>query len=173
MTASRSSHSTSSNGWTPCFVKYRSIVSPFGVTERSRSLVATDIPFLAARKDVTTLELHPEDSAPRHRGCQGAQTQHRAALTVSHHYTLWFVPLPAKGSAGPMGISRGTGWGLPVNNLGPGAPGLRRHALLQQHPELTLEVRQLLKVLVHAGESHVSHVIELLQLCEDLQAHVL
>src|SRR6266576_4946433 len=47
MTASRISHSTSSNGWTLSFVKCRLKDSPLRFTETSRSFVAMTPPVLA------------------------------------------------------------------------------------------------------------------------------
>src|SRR6476646_5623985 len=51
MTASRVSHSTSSNGWTPSLVKKRLNDSPFSFTETSRSFVAMTPPVRLSGKD--------------------------------------------------------------------------------------------------------------------------
>src|SRR5438874_7522369 len=72
-------------------------------------------------------------------------------------------------------------WGYPeartVETLGktsgPRGSALGRLALLQQQPELALEVRDLLEVLVDAGEAHVGHLVELLELREHLEPDVL
>src|SRR5207244_12001980 len=72
-------------------------------------------------------------------------------------------------------------WGYPeartVETLGktsgPRGPALGRLALLQQQAELALEVRDLLEILVDAGEPHVGHLVELLELGQDLEPDVL
>ncbi len=51
MTASRVSHSTSSNGWRPSVVKYRLKVSPWRMTSTSPSFVATSFPLLSRPVD--------------------------------------------------------------------------------------------------------------------------
>src|SRR5205823_1276767 len=51
--------------------------------------------------------------------------------------------------------------------------GERRVPLLQQESELSLEVGQLLEVLVDAGEAQVGHVIELPEAAEHLDADLL
>src|SRR5437879_5802456 len=55
----------------------------------------------------------------------------------------------------------------------PAGPGLGRGSLLQEHPELPLEVGDLLEVLVDAGVPDVRDLVELLQLREDLEPDLL
>src|SRR5918992_3018529 len=156
MTASRVSHSTSSNGWRPSLVKYRLKLRPRPAVT-SRSLVATDYPFLVAGKGysgvITTIGFCssvPDVSSRRSpiiAGCCGN--------TPNRPQHVGVAPPNAK----------------PRRRL-PG-PSLGRNAFLQEQPQLPLEVGQLLEVLVHAGEPHVGDLVELRQLRQHLQADVL
>src|SRR5438477_11736635 len=65
------------------------------------------------------------------------------------------------------------GWSVVLRRAsspGTGAAGL---TLLQEQAQLPFEVRDLLEVLVDAGEPEVRHVVELPEGAERLQAHLL
>src|SRR4029077_18075538 len=91
MTASRVSHSTSSNGWTPSLVKYRLNDSPFSFTEMSRSFVAMTPPVRLSGKDYIGV-IRGAYYTPEAEPCQASFSQYVALSgrdSYARHNILW------------------------------------------------------------------------------------